>query len=156
MTVPLNQTMANDNIYLVNFDIGGSAMCLYNNKAWSVGGEKPDQVIVTSSSPIFTTWEGQQITGNLWLPFITNIAAGSDTQPAGTQVGTAQQIRASMLPSNVANIPNARAWAIYNIFRDNNRVLFSDPVLGNAISLYVCADVSFPSLLDLCQTILNP
>jgi hypothetical protein len=156
MTIPLNQTMANDNIYLVNFDNGGSAMCLYTNKAWSVGGEKPDQVLVTSSSPAFTTWEGQQIAGNLWLPFITNIAAGSNTQPAGTQVGTAQQIRSSMLPPNLTNIPNARAWAVYNIFRDNNRVLYSDPALGNAISLYVCADVSFLLFLGLCQTILNP
>lgn len=40
----LNQTMANDTIYLVNYDKGGSAMCIHNNKALSVNGEKPDQV----------------------------------------------------------------------------------------------------------------
>ena len=148
--------MANDNIYLVNYDNGGSAMCLYNNKAWSVSGEMPDQVIFTSSAPNYTTWEGQPITGNLWLPFITNIAAGSNTQPAGAQVGKAQQIRPSILPPNLANIPNARGWAVYNIFRDNNRTLYSDPTLGNAISLYVCTDVSFPPLLDLYQTPLAP
>jgi hypothetical protein len=65
MTLPLTQTMANDRIYLVNYDNGGSAMCLYNNSAWSLDREKPDQVIFTSSSPASTTWEGQQITGNL-------------------------------------------------------------------------------------------
>jgi hypothetical protein len=54
------------------------------------------------------------------------------------------------------NILNVRAWAIYNIFRDNNRILYSDSALGNAISLYVCSDVSSPSLLNLCQTTLNP
>jgi hypothetical protein len=141
--------MANDSIYLVNYDGGGSAMCLYTNKAWSVASEKPDQVVVTSSAPSFTTWEGQQVTGNLWLPFVTNIAAGSNTQPAGTQVGTAQQIRPSILPPNVANIPNARGWAVYNVFRDNDRILYSDPALGNAISLYVCFDVSFSIIVGL-------
>jgi hypothetical protein len=48
MAVPLNQTMANDTIYLVNYDNGGSAMCLYNNKAWSVGGEKPPSLLSES------------------------------------------------------------------------------------------------------------
>jgi len=140
MTVPLNQTMANDTIYLVNYDVGGSAMCIYNNKAFSVNSERPDQVVVLSSSPAFITWEGQAISGNLWLPFTTSINAGSNTQPAGTQVGTAQQFRTSLLPPQLLNIPNAKAWSIYNIFRDNDRILYSDPVLGNAISLYVCTD----------------
>ena len=147
MSVPLNQTTANDTIYLVNYDNSSSGMCLYNNKAWSVNGERPDQIVATSSGGVFTTWEGQEITGNLWLPFATNIAAGSIEQPAGTQVGTAKQFRASVIPSNVAGNPTAQGWAIYNIFRDNNRVLYTDPVLGNAVSLYVCVDVSFLSIL---------
>jgi hypothetical protein len=53
-----------------------------------------------------------------------------------------------MIPSNIASIPSAQAWAIYTIFRDNGRVLYTDPVLGNAISLYVCADVSFYPIIE--------
>lgn len=144
MTVPLNQTMANDIIYLVNYDNTPSGMCLYNNKAWSVGGETPDQVAFVSEKGSLTTWEGNQVNGELWIPFTTQIAAGSINQPAGTQVGKAQQFRPSLtLPQNLINVPNARAWSVYNIFRDNGRVLYSHPQLGNAISLYVCVDVSF-------------
>jgi hypothetical protein len=146
----LNQTMANDNIYLVNYSNGGSAMCLYTNKAWSVDGESPDQTALLAQAPAFTTWEGTPQSGALWLPFTTSINANAIQQPAGTQVGTAKQFRKSMIPSNIASIPSAQAWAIYTIFRDNGRVLYTDPVLGNAISLYVCADVSF------CPIIVEP
>ena len=34
--------MANDTIYLVDYDNTRSGVCLYNNKAWAIAGEKPD------------------------------------------------------------------------------------------------------------------
>lgn len=145
--------MANDSIYLVNYSNGGSAMCLYNNKAWSVGGEKPDQVILTASSPRLH-YRGRPTDHRQPLAPIHHQYC-SRFEPAGTQVGTARQIRASLLPPNLANVPNASGWAVYNIFRDNNRVLYTDSVLGDAISLYVCGDVSFPSLLTPTKPILH-
>lgn len=103
----LNQTMANDTIFLVNYDKGGSAMRIYNNIAWYVNGERPNQVTLLVPQNTFT-WEGNVLTVNLWLPFITTVNASALQQPAGTQVGTAQQIRNSVLSPNLASVPNVR------------------------------------------------
>ena len=148
--------MSGGAIYLVNYDAGRSAMCYYNDVQKSLNGQTPDIIWAIPEGPGFEViWEGQPVVGNPWTGsliasdvFITNVNQDAFSQPQGTPVGTGEQGPVFAVPPPGTIPQGPVTYVVWTIFRDaTDRVLFTDPTLGRAISLYECRPVSTACLV---------
>src|SRR5271170_4657018 len=123
-------------IILVNTDGGNSQMCYFSDAAGSQSGQAPLYVanVTPPHSGQDIIWEGQVVNGSFQgsSPFQTQIQGNAAAQPFGTQVGLGYQ------GPNFA----PEAYAVFGIYRDNGRVVYVDPSLGNCRALYYCFEVS--------------
>jgi hypothetical protein len=131
---------------------GISQLCFFSDTPTSEDGQTPYQIAVLSpSTGGYITWEGEQLTGTFqpgpgifapgYLGFTTQITGNALAQPINTQVGTAYHAPLFIQPPPGQNPPPAE-FNVFNVFRDNDRVVYTDPVLGAVDTLYYCVFVS--------------
>jgi len=130
------------------FSTPGSQMCWFASTAVAESGAVPsiwDLDILTpglQAGPSgFVTWEGNQINGEFpgHLGFTTQIQGTAASQPNNTLVG-----QAFHNPPFAVAPPGSPPYEynVFNIYRDNDRVIYTDPVLGDVKTLYYCVWVS--------------
>lgn len=130
---------------------GISQLCFFNDVPTSEDGQSPYQVAVLSpSTGGYVTWEGQQHAATFQagpgvfapglLGFTTQITGNAFTQPLSSQVGTAYHAPLFIPPPPGQNPPPA-GFNVFNIFKDNGRVVYTDPILGTVETLYYCVFV---------------
>jgi hypothetical protein len=117
-------------------------MCFYNDVPTAEDGEAPADLPVGGGiRSDFVTWEGQQITATFpdHLLFTTQIQGNAAAQPSNTQVGTGYRS-----PSFTPPPPGQPHYGynVFNIFKDSDRVVYTDPKFGACITIYYCTFVS--------------
>ena len=94
-----------------------------------------------ANSSGYIIWEGQDFTGlfNNHLTFEVRIQGNAAAQPVSTIVGTGYHA-----PPFAAPPPGQPPYQynVFNIYRDNDRVVYTDPVLGAVSTIYYCTYVS--------------
>jgi hypothetical protein len=135
-------------ILLCNTGATTSQMCFYNDVPTSEDGEAPADTasVAPATGSGFITWEGQQITGGFanHLLFTTQIRGTAASQPPGTQVGTGYH-SPPFAPPPPGQPPYG--YNVFNIYRDNDRVVYTDPTLGGCSTIYYCTFVSTRTFL---------
>ena len=128
-------------IFLANTAAGSSIIAVYNDSNDILSGKQvpPDQLVQVTTPGADITWEGQPITATLsGRNFTFHVNAGAFGQPHEAQVGTGNHVIASTSPPP----PGEQAFERWNIYRDDGRVIYTDPNLGAVQTLYFCLDVS--------------
>ena len=130
---------------------GTSMLCYFETvEAGEDGHSTPFQIASLSpASGGFVTWEGEQLTGTFQsgpgifapglLNFTTQITGNAHAQPNNTQVGTAYHAGFQPFPGQTT--PPA-PFNVFNVYRDNDRVVWTDPKLGAVTTIYYCVWVS--------------
>lgn len=132
-------------ILLVNTAATTSQMCFFSNVPTAEDGEAPADIAPVGPAATgdngFVTWEGQQINGNFLnhLSFTTQIQGHAASEPPNTQVGTGYH-SPPFAPPPPGQPPYG--FNVFNIFRDNGRVVYTDPTLGACSTIYYCTFVS--------------
>jgi hypothetical protein len=143
-------------ILLVNTGSNASQVCFYNNVPTAEDGEAPtDLAIVGREGSGFVTWEGQQITALFLnhLLFTTQIRGDAAAQPPNTQVGTGYH-SPPFTPPAPGQPPVG--YNVFNIFRDNDRVVYTDSKFGACVTIYYCTFVSLHLSFPYLHNILTP
>jgi len=128
-------------IFLANTAAGSSVIAVYNDSNDILSGKQvlPDALVQVTTPGADITWEGQPITATLsGRNFTFHVNTGAFSQPHEAQVGTANHVIASTSPPP----PGEQAFERWNIYRDDGRVIYTDPNLGGVQTLYFCLDVS--------------
>lgn len=130
-------------IYLANSDGGNSLMCRYNTG--SLGdGAPPNSVENVTDPGQDIIWEGQPITTGIadgsGFPFTTHVEADAGSRQVDEPAGIAREAIFAVAPPG--SPPGSKAYNLWNIFKHDGRVLYTDPVLGNVHSIYYCLNVS--------------
>jgi hypothetical protein len=112
-------------------------MCHYKDWQNSKSGQFPDDTAMLSASNAQVKWEGQQLTGKntqSGFTFTCHIDADAQSKSAFSQVGT------GTLP-----IWAPAGLAVFNCYKDNGRVLFSNAHTGAPVqSIHYRTNVSLP------------
>jgi hypothetical protein len=138
------------------FTTPGSQMCWFASSTVAESGAVPGIYDLDTLAPGrqanpsgFVTWEGNQINGQFsgHLGFTTQIQGNAGSQPINTLVGQAYHNPPFAVPP-----PGSPAYGynVFNIYRDNDRVVYTDPTLGDVQSIYYCTWVSLERPLLMC------
>jgi hypothetical protein len=130
------------------FSTPGSQMCWFASAPVAEDGAAPGPNNIATLAPGpqaspsgFVTWEGNQLVGSFsgHLGFSVQIQGTGASQPINTLVGQGFHDPPFAVPP-----PGSSAYQfnVFNIYRDNDRVVYTDPVLGDVKSIYYCTWVS--------------
>lgn len=136
---PLTKRAAPETIYLSNCaDINSSGTAVsassevdyYTAGHDSQKGERPDDICIVTNKNGFKHWEGSAVSctfADSGVTFTANVESNGASQPVGTKAGT-----------------GSNGFHTYNIFRDNDRVLYSAPSTGSfSGDTYQCKSVYY-------------
>jgi hypothetical protein len=131
-------------IYLANTAAGSSIMAIYNDSTAIQSGQQvtPDYIAAVTQPGLEIIWEGNPVATTVTNPwtFTAHVNVDAFGQPVGTQIGNATQTIFAAAPPG--SPPGTTAYDAWNIYRDDGRTLYIDPVLGAVQTLYYCKDVS--------------
>lgn len=138
-------------ILLCNTATPGSQMCWFNGAPAAEDNQAPvnpgDIAVVAPGSLAnangYIIWEGQQITGLFGehLGFEVQIQGNAAAQPINTLVGQGYH-SPPFAPPPPGQPPYQ--FNVFNIYRDNDRVVYTDPALGAVSTIYYCTYVGPP------------
>lgn len=150
MTTPAINDDSQTVILLCNTATPGSQMCWFNGAPSAEDNQAPTNsgdvaVIAPGPNSIanasgYIVWEGQDITGLFGnhLTFEARIGGNAAAQPVSTIVGQGYHAPPFAVPP-----PGQPPYQfnVFNIYRDNDRVVYTDPVLGAVSTIYYCTYV---------------